>query len=75
MHTPPMITRILLVLALGFSPVLAADPSPEDLLRQGLFEEEANRDFDKAAEHYRAVIAAHDRQRALAASAHKLWPV
>jgi ankyrin repeat protein len=64
-----MITRILLVLALGFSPVLAADPSPEDLLRQGLFEEEANRDLDKAAEHYRAVIAAHDRQRALAASA------
>lgn len=69
MHTPPMITRILLVFALGFSPVLAADPTPEDLLRQGLFEEEANRDLDKAAERYRAVIAAHDRQRALAASA------
>ena len=64
-----MITRILLVLALGFSPVLAADPTPEDLLRQGLFEEEANHDLDKAAERYRAVIAAHDRQRALAASA------
>jgi ankyrin repeat protein len=64
-----MITRILLVLALGFSPVLAADPTPEDLLRQGLFEEEANRDLDKAADRYRAVIAAHDRQRALAASA------
>ncbi|GAA5124942.1 hypothetical protein GCM10023212_25660 [Luteolibacter yonseiensis] len=47
----------------------AAEATPEDLLRLGLFEEEANRNFDKAAESYRAVVAAHDRQRALAATA------
>jgi len=64
-----MTTRILLFLILGFSYVMAAESAPEDLLRQGLFEEEANHDFDKAAESYRAVIAAHDRQRSLAATA------
>lgn len=69
MHTPAMTTRILLIVALGFSTLHAADPTSEDLLRQGLFEEEANHDLDKAAGHYRAVITAHDRQRTLAASA------
>jgi ankyrin repeat protein len=64
-----MTARILLILAMTVSLVSAADPAPEDLLRQGLFEEEANRDFDKAADRYRAVIAAHDRQRAHAATA------
>ena len=64
-----MIPRILLIAALGICSLTAADPSTEDLLRQGLFEEEANRDFDKAAESYRAVIAAHDKQRAFAATA------
>ncbi|RYD31516.1 MAG: hypothetical protein EOP85_22680, partial [Verrucomicrobiaceae bacterium] len=70
MHTPPMITKLLCVSALlvttGLSEVQTA---AEDLLRQGLFEEEANRDFDKAADRYRAVVAAHDKQRALAATA------
>ena len=69
MHTRTMTTRILLIVALGFSMLRAADSSPEDLLRQGLFEEEANQNLDKAAEHYRAVITVHDRQRSLAASA------
>lgn len=70
MHTPAMITKLLFVSALlittGLSEVQTAT---EDLLRQGLFEEEANRDFDKASERYRAVVAAHDKQRALAATA------
>ncbi len=69
MHSPAMSTRILLILGFSLATLHAADPSPEDLLRHGLFEEEANQNLDKAAEHYRAVIAAHDRQRALAASA------
>ena len=65
-----MFRMIPLLIALAL-PLGAAEPaaSPEDLLRQGLYQEEANRDYDKAAENYRAVIAAHDRQRALAASA------
>jgi len=65
-----MITRIILLSAVLLAPFLhAAEPPIEDLLRQGLFEEEANRDFTKAAERYRAVVAANDKQRALAATA------
>ncbi|HSP41594.1 MAG TPA: tetratricopeptide repeat protein, partial [Luteolibacter sp.] len=64
-----MSTRILLILSFSLATLHAADPTPADLLRQGLFEEEANQNLDKAAEHYRAVIAAHERERALAASA------
>ena len=65
-----MITRLLCFFSLSLVTLTAApDPTPEDLLRQGLFEEEANHDLDKAADNYRAVITAHDRQRALAASA------
>ena len=65
-----MITRILLIVTLVLTFRLsAAELTPEDLLRQGLFEEEANHDFDKAAERYHAVVSAHDRQRALAATA------
>ena len=64
-----MFKPLLALLALAL-PLSAADPSPvEELLRQGLYQEEANRDFDKAAENYRAVIAQHDRQRSLAATA------
>jgi ankyrin repeat protein len=69
MHTPAMSPHLIWIIALGISPLHGADSPPEDLLRQGLFEEEANQNLDKAAEHYRAVIAAHDKQRALAASA------
>ena len=58
-----MFKPLLALFALAL-PLSAADPSPvEELLRQGLYQEEANRDFDKAAENYRAVIAQHDRQR------------
>jgi ankyrin repeat protein len=64
-----MSTRILLILGFSLATLHAADPTPADRLRQGLFEEEANQNFDKAAEHYRAVIAAYERQRALAATA------
>lgn len=65
-----MITKLLCVSALLMTTALSeVQPQVEDLLRQGLFEEEANRDFDKAAERYRAVVAAHDKQRALAATA------
>jgi ankyrin repeat protein len=64
-----MFKPLLALFALAL-PLSAADPSPvEELLRQGLYQEEANRDFDKAAENYRAVIAQHDRQRSLAATA------
>ena len=63
-----MIPRILFILALTLR-LAAGDPTSEDMLRQGLFEEEANHDLDKAAERYRAVVAAHDRQRTLAATA------
>jgi ankyrin repeat protein len=69
MQTPTMSPHLLWIVALVLSPLHGAESLPEDLLRQGLFEEEANQNLDKAAEHYRAVIAAHDRQRALAASA------
>jgi ankyrin repeat protein len=64
-----MFKPLLAIFALAL-PLAAAEPPPvEDLLRQGLYQEEANRDFDKAAENYRAVIAQHDRQRSLAATA------
>ncbi|MES2920704.1 MAG: ankyrin repeat domain-containing protein [Verrucomicrobiota bacterium] len=63
-----MITRFLFIATLSLTSIVA-ETLPEDLLRQGLFEEEANRDFDKAAERYHAVVAAHDRQRSLAATA------
>jgi ankyrin repeat protein len=65
-----MTARILIISAFALTSILsAAELSNEDLLRQGLFEEEANRDFEKAIECYRAVVAAHDRQRSLAATA------
>lgn len=62
-------SMILATVILSVSGIHAAETTQEDLLRQGLFEEEANHDFDKAAERYRAVVAAHDKQRALAATA------
>lgn len=70
MHTPAMTAKLLLMSALLITTSLSeVQVAAEDLLRQGLFEEEANHDFDKAAERYRAVVAAHDKQRALAATA------
>jgi tetratricopeptide (TPR) repeat protein len=46
-----------------------ASSSLENHLRQGLFEEEANQNYEKAGTHYRAVLDAYQRQRTLAASA------
>ena len=68
----------LLFLAFVALPLLlrAADPTaalpPKDLrqlLQQGLFEEEATRDYEKASAAYGALVAEYDRQRALAATA------
>ena len=47
----------------------AAGKDPAELLRQGLFEEEANRDPGKAATAYAEVIGLYDSQRTLAATA------
>ena len=54
----------------------SAEPLPGErprdmrqLLQQGLFEEEASRDYEKAAGAYSALVAEYDRQRALAATA------
>lgn len=45
------------------------DSSADNQLRQGLFEEEANQNYEKAGTHYRAVLDAYQRQRTLAATA------
>ena len=50
----------------------SADPKPKDareLLRAGLFEEEANRDLAKAAADYAAVMEQYDAGRTVAATA------
>ncbi len=47
----------------------AAGKDPAELLRQGLFEEEANRDPGKAATAYAEVVGHYDSQRTLAATA------
>ncbi len=68
--------RLLVSLALAISlPGLglhaASDAPPEakKLLQEGLFEEEANRDFEKAAAAYAGVVAQYDADRSLAATA------
>ena len=68
---------IFLLFACSSLLVRAADPpaatakaeDPRQLLQQGLFEEEANRDFEKAADAYARLLKEYDRQRALAATA------
>lgn len=65
-----MKTLISIIMCLSLTGLHAVEPLLADLLRQGLFEEEANQNPEKAAVHYREVIAAHERQRALAASAY-----
>jgi hypothetical protein len=45
------------------------DSSADNQLRQGLFEEEANQNYEKAGTHYRAVVDAYQRQRTMAATA------
>ena len=59
----------LCVLALIPPALPAATNDLSGLLQKGLFEEEANRNLDAAAEAHRAVSAQYDRDRALAATA------
>jgi len=66
---------LLLLLALS-SLIRAAEPpataptnESRQLLQQGLFEEEANRDFEKAAASYARLLTEYDGQRVLAATA------
>ncbi len=47
----------------------AADAGLKALLQQGLYEEEASREFGKAAEHYEKLLSHYDAQRQLAATA------
>ncbi len=46
-----------------------AGKDARQLLQEGLFEEEANRDLKKASEDYAAVVAQFDAQRSLIATA------
>jgi ankyrin repeat protein len=56
---------LLSILILPFA--IAAEP--RQLLQEGLFEEEANRDLDKASAAYESLIAAFDKERQYAATA------
>ena len=51
----------------AFWSAFAADPKAQ--LREGLFEEEVNRDLAKAMQHYRSLIEGFDAQRQFAATA------
>src|SRR5688572_29330774 len=66
------VVRIILLLA--YPLMLAAEPSapPRDLrqlLQEGLFEEEANRNLDKASAAYEALVQAFETQRQYGATA------
>jgi tetratricopeptide (TPR) repeat protein len=69
--------KLLLLLAIifGTAAARAEEPLPpsskeiRQLLQQGLFEEEANRDLTKAAAAYSALVEKYDQQRAWAATA------
>ena len=75
--SPAMKSFVIFLLFACSLLVRAADPpaavtkaeDPRQLLQQGLFEEEANRDFEKAADAYARLLKEYDRQRALAATA------
>jgi ankyrin repeat protein len=47
----------------------ASAAAPRQLLQEGLFEEEANRDLDKASAAYESLIASFDKERQYAATA------
>jgi ankyrin repeat protein len=59
------IAVLLFVLLLSF----ASAAEPRQLLQEGLFEEEANRDLDKASAAYESLIASFDKERQYAATA------
>jgi ankyrin repeat protein len=76
-HHSPAMKSLALLIAFAF-PLLVygadAPTAPEakplrQLLQQGLFEEEANRDLDKAAAAYAELVTQYDAQRAFAATA------
>ena len=74
MHKSPLALCAVLLLGLSSlaaeAPALAAEgKDPAELLRQGLFEEEANRDLGKAATAYAGVVEFYDAQRPFAATA------
>jgi ankyrin repeat protein len=58
----------LFFLLLPFLSLQAAD-SAKETLQKGLFEEEANRNLEAAAQAYRSVISGYDQNRQLAATA------
>lgn len=72
-----MKAKLLILSHFAIASLHAADPATENSkdssadnqLRQGLFEEEANQNYEKAGTHYRAVVEAYQRQRTLAATA------
>lgn len=63
------IRRHALILLAMLLPLHAEEPALRDLLRDALYTEEVNRDAEKAASQYEALIARSDEQRAYAASA------
>lgn len=62
-----ILTTLVLAVMLHSAPAATNDTSA--LLRQGLFEEEANHDLDAAIRAYQAVVTQHDDQRKVAATA------
>src|SRR5580765_905868 len=57
-----------LLLTFADAPARAAE-TPADLLRKGLFEEEANQNLDAAIKAYQAIIDQLDEQRKIASTA------
>lgn len=67
---PHGLKSALLLAALLAAPFAAAEEtSPNEALRQGLYQEEVKRDPEAAAKHYAEIIAAEDRRRATVATA------
>lgn len=66
---PSMKTPLLVVLFAAAFAASSLGADANELLRQGLFEEEANRDPAKAAAAYAEVVAQYDSQRKIAATA------
>jgi len=72
-----MKAKLLILSYFAIASLHAADPaienskdsSADNQLRQGLFEEEANQNHEKAGTHYRAVLDAYQRHRTMAATA------
>lgn len=72
MRTLPLLTAALLFTITGAVAQETAPPGAgnlRQLLQQGLFEEEANRDTGKAAAAYSALVAEYETQRSFAATA------